>query len=292
VSAGTELVSEFERSRPYLLRVAYSHLGSVDEAEDVVQEAWLRLERAERAEIRDLRAWLATTVARLAIDALTSARARRERYVGTWLPEPLVESADERADPGDRVTLDESVSMALLVVLESLTPSERSAFLLHDVFGYSFEQVAGIVGRSPQAARQLAARARRHVEAARPRYPATAEQQRELVEAFLAAASGGDVGALLGLLDPEVEFRSDGGGRVPAAGQVLRGAERVAGVLAAMADHYRGAFEAEVVEVNGAPGLLVESDGAVSVVALTVDDGRIRAIDVIRNPDKLHHLAR
>jgi RNA polymerase sigma-70 factor, ECF subfamily len=291
MSVAGELASEFERLRPYLLRVAYSHLGSLGEADDVVQEAWLRLERAERAEIRDLRGWLTTVVARLAIDALTSARARREHYVGTWLPEPLV-ATGEGEDLADRVTLDESVSMALLVVLESLTPPERSAFLLHDVFGYSFEQVAGIVGRSPQAARQLAARARRHVEAARPRYPATAAQQRQLLEAFLSAASSGDVEALLALLDPQVEYRSDGGGRVPAAGQVLRGAERVAGVLAAMAAHYRGALEAAVVEVNGAPGLLVEGEGTVSIVALTVDAGRIRAIDVIRNPDKLRHLAR
>jgi len=286
------LVSEFERLRPYLVRVAYSHLGSLGEAEDIVQEAWLRLDRAERAEIRDLRAWLGTTVARLAIDALTSARARREHYVGTWLPEPLVERAGDYVDPEERVTLDESVSMALLVVLESLTPAERSAFLLHDVFGYSFEQVAGIVGRGPQAARQLAARARRRVEAERPRYPATATQQRQLVEAFLTAASGGDITTLLTLLDEEVEFRSDGGGRVPAAGEVLRGSKRVAGVLAAMAGHYTGAFEARIVEVNGAPGLLVESDGIVSVLAFTVDDGRIRAIDLIRNPDKLRHLSR
>jgi RNA polymerase sigma-70 factor (ECF subfamily) len=292
VSSGEGLVSEFERLRPYLLRVAYSHLGSLGEAEDVVQEAWLRLERAQRPGIRDLRAWLSTTVARLAIDALTSARARREHYVGTWLPEPLVLRGGEDEDLADRVTLDESVSMALLVVLESLTPPERSAFLLHDVFGYSFEQVAGIVGRSPQATRQLAARARRHVEAARPRYPATAAEQRQLLEVFLTAASSGDVEALLALLDPEVEYRSDGGGRVPAARQVLRGAERVASALAAMAAHYRGAFETAVVEVNGAPGLLVEGEGTVSVVALTVDAGRIRAIDVIRNPDKLRHLAR
>jgi RNA polymerase sigma-70 factor (ECF subfamily) len=286
------IVAEFERLRPYLLRLAYSHLGSIGEAEDVVQEAWLRLERADRAEIRDLRAWLSATVARLAIDALTSARARRERYVGTWLPEPLVGVAAERDDPADRVTLDESVSLALLVVLESLTPAERSAFLLHDVFGYSFEQVAEIVGRSPEASRQLAARARGRVEDERPRYPATVAQQRELVEAFLAAAIDGDIERLLVLLDPEVEFRSDGGGRVPAAHKILRGVHRVAGVVAAMAGHYEGAFDAALVEVNGAPGLLVESDGTLNVIAFAVSNGRIRAIDVIRNPDKLRHLKR
>ena len=290
MSAENELAAEFEQLRPYLLRVAYSHLGTVGEAEDVVQEAWLRLERTGRAEIRDLRAWLTTVVARLAIDALTSARARREQYVGMWLPEPLVATGRADEDLADRVSLDESVSMALLVVLEALTPPERSAFLLHDVFGYSFEQIADIVGRSPQATRQLAARARRHVEAGRPRFPATAAQQRQLLEAFVSAASSGDIDALLALLDPQVEYRSDGGGRVAAVAQVVRGAERVATMLAAMAAHYRGVVEAAVVEVNGAPGLLVEGGGELSVVALTVDAGRVRAIDVIRNPDKLRHL--
>src|SRR5689334_14687199 len=162
-SPPTTVVSdEFERLRPYLLRVAYSHLGSLAEAEDVVQEAWLRLTRASREEIRDLPAWLTTTVSRLALDALTSARARRERYVGQWLPEPLVTDLGDE-DPAEAAALDESVSMALLLVLERLTPAERTAFLLHDVFGLSFEEVAGVVRRSPAAVRQLASRARHHV---------------------------------------------------------------------------------------------------------------------------------
>lgn len=184
---------EFERLRPYLLRVAYSHLGSACEAEDVVQEAWLRLQRDGEQEIADLRRWLTRVVSRLSIDALTSARARREMYVGTWLPEPIVDDRGTGDDPADRVTLDESVNMALLVVLETLTPAERACFLLHDVFGYPFAEVAEIVGRSPDAVRQLAARARRSVETRRPRNPATAHEQRQLIQAFLQAAAEGDV---------------------------------------------------------------------------------------------------
>jgi len=218
--------SEFERLRPYLLRVAYSHLGTLGEAEDVVQEAWLRLEGADLDEIRDLRAWLTTVVSRIALDALTSARTRRERYVGPWLPEPVVDAGTVSADPVGRVELDESVSMALLIVLESLSPAERSAFLLHDVFGYSFGEVARIVGRTPQATRQLAARARNAVEARRPRYPATEDEQRKAVEAFLTATENGDIATLLELLDPEVTFRSDGGGLVPAARSSHRGRSR------------------------------------------------------------------
>ncbi|MFZ0089329.1 MAG: sigma factor-like helix-turn-helix DNA-binding protein, partial [Solirubrobacteraceae bacterium] len=174
--------------RPYLLRAAYSHLGTLVEAEDVVQEAWLRLERTDRAEIRDVRARLTTVVSGLALDALTSARARREHYVGPWLPEPVIDAHGAVGeDPAGRVDLDESVSLAMLVVLESLSPAERSAFLLHDVFGYSFSEVASVVGRTPQATRQLASRARHAVEARRPRYPATSDEQRRVVEAFLAA---------------------------------------------------------------------------------------------------------
>ncbi|MGH2894420.1 MAG: RNA polymerase sigma factor SigJ, partial [Solirubrobacteraceae bacterium] len=210
-------VAEFDRLRPYLLRVAYSHLGSLSEAEDLVQEAWLRLSRADRGEIRDLRAWLTTVISRLALDALTSARARRERYVGPWLPEPLVRDADNGSDPAQRTDLDEDVSMAMLIVLESLSPAERGAFLLHDVFGYSFEEVARIVDRTPAATRKLAARARAAVESRRPRYPARTEEQREIVQAFLHASQNGDIAGLLALLDPSVTYRSDGGGLVSAA---------------------------------------------------------------------------
>jgi RNA polymerase sigma-70 factor, ECF subfamily len=285
-------LAEFDRLRPYLLRVAYSHLGSLSEAEDLVQEAWLRLGRADRAEIRDLRAWLTTVISRLALDALTSARARRERYVGPWLPEPVVQDGDEGADPAHRADLDEDVSMAMLVVLESLSPAERSAFLLHDVFGYSFEEVAGIVDRTPAAVRKLAARARSAVESRRPRYPARAEEQREIVAAFLDAAQNGDIAGLIELLDPSVTYRSDGGGVVPAARKTFTGAERVARIFTAIAGHYGDLYNGSVITVNGAPGLLLEIGEDRSVIAVTIDAGRVTSLDVMRNPDKLTTLGR
>ena len=284
--------AEFDRLRPYLLRVAYSHLGSLSEAEDLVQEAWLRLTRVDRAEIRDLRAWLTTVISRLALDALTSARARREQYVGPWLPEPLVQDADDSADPAHRTDLDEDVSMAMLIVLESLSPAERSAFLLHDVFGYAFDEVARMVDRTPGAARKLAARARSAVEARRPRYPARADEQREIVQAFLDAAQNGDVAGLVELLDPSVTFRSDGGGTVPAARTVFIGSERVARIFTAMRRHYRDQFTGSVVTINGAPGLLMEIGGGPSVITMTIDRGQITTVDVMRNPDKLTTIGR
>jgi RNA polymerase sigma-70 factor (ECF subfamily) len=274
----------FEALRPRLLRVAYATLGSVSEAEDIVQEAWLRLQRTEPGEVRDLTAWLITVVGRLALDALGSARARRERYVGEWLPEPLVGTAP---DPADRVTLDEEVSLALLRVLEALSPAERTAFVLHDVFGHSFDEVAEAVGRTPQATRQLASRARRHVEAGRPRFPATPDIQARVVGAFATAVSDGDLEALVALLDPDVTMRSDGGGRVTAARHPLHGADRVARALLALARKQQGSGRAGALSVNGDLGLLVEAAGERSVMAFTVDDGRITAIDIVRNPDKL-----
>jgi RNA polymerase sigma-70 factor, ECF subfamily len=287
MSAPDERTAAFEALRPRLVRVAYATLGSVAEAEDVVQEAWLRLQRTAPGEVRDLPAWLTTVVGRLALDAIGSARARRERYVGEWLPEPLVGQAP---DPADRVTLDEEVSLALLRVLESLSPAERTAFVLHDVFGHSFAEVAEAVGRTPQAARQLASRARRHVEAGRPRFPATADEQRELVSAFAAAAADGDVEGLVALLDPEVTMRADGGGRVSAARHPLHGADRVARALIAITRKAGAGGRAALVAVNGLPGLVAEWGGERSVVAFTVDRGRIVAIDIVRNPDKLGHV--
>jgi RNA polymerase sigma-70 factor (ECF subfamily) len=278
------LARAFEANRPRLLRVAYTTTGSLVDAEDCVQEAWLRLRGLDDpGAVRDLAAWLTTTVSRLALDALGSARARRERYVGTWLPEPLVEARSH--DPADRVTLDESVSMALLVVLEQLSPAERTAFVLHDVFSVPFSEVAEVVGRSPAAVRQLASRARRQVEGERRRAPATAAEQRELVHAFTAACEDGDMQGLVELLDPDVVLRSDGGGKVATLPHIVRGATRVASALL----HYsQSPFDARPAEVNGAPGLVVrDDDGVLTVIAFTVDAGRITAIDGVRNPDKL-----
>ncbi|GLY82451.1 RNA polymerase sigma factor SigJ [Actinoallomurus iriomotensis] len=282
-AAEETLARAFERQRPRLLRVAYATTGSLAEAEDCVQEAWLRLRGVpDPLAIRDLPSWLTRTVGRLALDALGSARARRERYVGTWLPEPLVESGD----PAERVTLDESVSMALLVVLEQLTPAERTAFLLHDVFGLPFEEVAAVVGRTPAAVRQLASRARRHVERGLPRFPPTHDEQAALVAAFAEACRDGDLKRLITLLDPDVVVRGDGGGRVSALPEPVRGVEDVARWLLAFTR--RPPRRVRTTLVNGAVGLVLEdADGVRSVLAATVDAGRITALDVVRNPDKL-----
>lgn len=284
-----ELAAGFESLRPQLTRVAYGILGSLTEAEDVVQEAWLRLGRTDAAAIEDLRAWLTTVVGRLALDALGSARRRRESYVGEWLPEPLVEEYDGEEDP----TLDESVSAALMVVLERLSPAERTAFLLHDVFDLPFEKVAAVVGRSPAAVRRLASRARAHVEAGKPRFPADRDEEARILAAFVTAWQEGDHEALLGLLDPGAIMRSDGGGRVPSAGKPLLGAERIVRALVALArsaDRRGEEPRGRVVRVNGAAGLLVHDSYSTSVVSLTIDAGRIAAIDIVRNPEKLRGL--
>jgi RNA polymerase sigma-70 factor (ECF subfamily) len=284
----TELAGEFEQLRPQMTRVAYGILGSLGEAEDVVQEAWLRLQRADVEQIEDLRAWLTTVVGRLALDALGTARRRRENYVGEWLPEPVVEELGE--DP----TLDEAVSTALLVVLERLSPAERTAFLLHDVFELPFPQVAEAVGRSPAAVRQLAARARAHVESGKPRFPASSEVEDEVAAAFALAWQEGDLEQLLGLLDPDVVLRADGGGRVPTSAKSLRGARRIAQMLVGLS---RASVKAgrggrgRLARVNGATGVVVEEGETTSVYSLTLDAGRIVAIDVVRNPEKLGHLA-
>ncbi len=280
------LLREFTANRAHLARVAYATLGSLTEAEDCVQEAWLRLQRqADPDTIQNVAAWLTTTVSRIALDTLGSARARRERYVGPWLPEPLVQDI-EAADPADRVTLDESVSMALLVVLERLSAAERTAFLLSDIFGMSSDEIGEVVGRSPAAVRQLASRARKHVEDGRPRFPPTTAEQRELVTAFAAACSDGNLESLVTLLDPEVVWRSDGGGKVAIWGRIEHG---IAAVLrGAKALTRRPPRAVRMALVNGAPGLVVtDLDGILTVASFTVDAGRIVAIDVIRNPDKL-----
>jgi RNA polymerase sigma-70 factor, ECF subfamily len=280
----SDRAAEFEALRPDLVSIAYATLGSRMEAEDVVQEAWLRLQRSGGDDIRDLRAWLVRVVGRLALDALGSARARRERYVGEWLPEPVVAI---EADPAERVTLDEAASLGLLRVLERLTPAERCAFVLHEVFGLAFGEVADVVGRSPAAVRQLASRARRRVREAAPRFPASAQEQRRVVTAFALAVQRGDLATLLTVLDPDVVLRSDGGGLVTAARHPLVGADRVGRAVIALMRKQGARARGARVRVNGTPGLLVEAGPDRSVVSFTVDGGRIVAIDIVRNPEKL-----
>ena len=302
-----QLAQAFEAERPYLRRLAYGTLGSLAEADDVVQDAWLRLERADASEIRDLRRWLTTVVGRLALDALGSARSRRERYVGPWLPEPFVEGGADSVtlagaggaarelseDPAERASIDERVTTALLVVLERLSPAERTAFVMHDVFGLPFEEVAEVVGRTPAAVRQLASRARRHVDDGTPRFPASREDHAEVVVAFAAAWEAGDVEGLVRTLDPDVVFRSDGGGKVNAVLVPRHGVEQVAETFMGFVranERMRRTVRAGLLDVNGLPGLLLYDGELLSVASFTIDAGHIVAIDIVRNPDKLRHI--
>ena len=287
MSPRAALADRFAAARPRLLRLAYSQLGDLGEAEDVVQEAWLRLERAGAESVEDLDAWLTTVVGRLALDALRSARARRERYVGPWLPEPLVSNCS--GDPAERVTLDESVSYALLAVLEQLSPAERTAFVLHDIFDVPFGEVAETVGRSPQAVRQLASRARRHVAGHSPRFDASPDEHDRAVRAFAHAVAQGDLDCLLAVLDPDVVWTSDGGGRATASRAPISGARRVGRAWVALGR--TAAEQATLIELNGRLGLLLPgTDGHRSVLSFQVDGGRIVRIDVVRNPEKLRRV--
>jgi RNA polymerase sigma-70 factor (ECF subfamily) len=279
------IAERFTQSRPRLLRLAYSELGDLGEAEDVVQEAWLRLERTDAEAIENLEGWLTTVVARLALDRLRSARVRRETYVGPWLPEPFVSE-----DPADRVTLDESVSYALLTVLEQLSPAERTAFLLHDVFEVPFGEVADVVGRTPEAVRQLASRARRHVKSERPRFAASRDEHDRAVRAFAEAVAEGDLEGLVAVLDPDVIWTSDGGGIATAARRPLHGGARVARAWAAFSARF--VHEPTEIQLNGRLGLVLPSaDGHRAAVSFVVSDGRITRIDAVRNPEKLRRLS-
>ena len=283
-----------EQLRPAAFAIAYRMLGSVAEAEDVVQEALLRLHTAlERGEhISSPRAYVATVATRLAIDELRSARARREAYVGDWLPEPLI-TADDPADPAKQAEMADSLSMAFLALLERLSPEQRAALLLHDVFDYGYGEVADIVGTSEQNARQLATRARRHVSQSRPRFETTEEQQRELGRRFFRAAREGDLAGLEALLAPDVQLRGDGGGKAPALARALQGRSRVARTLKAwLLQAGRMDLTITETEINSAPGALVrDPDGnIVSVLALEISGGQVVAIDGVVNPDKLRHL--
>lgn len=278
--------------RRHLLDLGYRLLGSLAEAEDVVQATyarWYAMTPDQQAAIRSPGAWLTTVASRICLDQLGSARVRRERYVGEWIPEPLPGEADVAADPGDRVTLDESVSMAFLVVLESMTPAERVAFILHDVFRYSFAEIAEIVGRTPAACRQLASSARRRLgERATPVVPtAPAEQQAEVVRRFKAAWEARDIEALVGLLDPDATSIADGGGLVPAVLEPIEGSDAIAAFYLAVTERLP-AMTLHERTVNGQPGLVAQVDGVVETVyAFQVVGDRVAHIWVVRNPEKL-----
>jgi len=279
------LAQEFEHERRYLRGVAYRLLGSVSQADDAVQEAWIRLDRHDPGGSDGLRGWLTVVVGRICLDMLRSRRSRREEYAGTWLPEPIVSEA--RGDsPENEVVLADSIGLALLVVLEALTPAERIAFVLHDVFGVPFDEIAEIVGRTPATTRQLASRARRRVRAEAPSPDADLAVQGRAVDAFLAAARSGDFEALVRVLDPDVVFRFDGGGTGPLARPPITGAEPVAREI--LSGGARFAPLAERVIVNGAPGAILRAGGRPRyVVGFTVANGHIAAIDLIGDPAKV-----
>jgi RNA polymerase sigma-70 factor (ECF subfamily) len=286
------LLEPFDRHRRLLFTVAYQMLGSVADAEDVVQDAWLRWSAADRGDVADARAYLVQVTSRLALDRLRSARVRRETYVGPWLPEPLL--TETAAGPEDTVELGEQVSLALLVVLETLSPLERAVFVLRDVFGMPVPEVAAALGRSEAAVRQVAHRAREHVEARRPRFDADRRAQREVTERFLAAALGGDVESLLAAMAPGVVLVSDGGGRVKAARRPIEGADKVARFLAAVGP--LGAelpgLRVEVTEVNGAPAVVARTDaGPYMALQLLLVDGLVAQVLYIGNPEKLAGIA-
>ncbi len=295
--------ASFEPYRRRLLGLAYRMLGSMADAKDAVQETYVRWDGADRDEVSDPRAFLMTTTARICLDMLTSARARREEYVGPWLPEPVVDTA--ALAPDSRTELAEDLSIALLLTLDGLSPLERAAFLLHDVFDFSFIEVANTLERSEAACRQLAARARAHVRAARPR-GATEPLARsgeidakhaQLMSAFMAATQSGDLNALTQLLASDARVVTDGGGKVAAALNVVEGADRAARFLVDASRKRPGAwwreeFTVRFATINGLPGIIVDgSEGPVQTAAFEIEGGVIRALYVVRNPDKLRCLA-
>jgi RNA polymerase sigma-70 factor (ECF subfamily) len=282
------VTQRFEDNRPRLRAVAYRMLGSVAEADDAVQEAWLRLSRADADGIENLGGWLTTVTARVCLDMLRSRRARREEPVGVHLPEPILSSAAAGPDPEQEALLADSVGLALLVVLETLTPAERLAFVLHDIFAVPFDEIAPIVDRTPTAARQLASRARRRVQGTPTEPDVDLRRQREVVDAYLAASRAGDFGALLAILDPDVVVRADYGPRSSATGEV-RGAQAAATQAMSFRRFADGARRAVV---NGADGFVVfMPDGRpYAVLGVTVAAGRIVAIDVLADPDRLARL--
>lgn len=277
-----DAAASFDPLRPKLMRVAYRMLGSVADAEDMVQEAFIRWMGADRNAVREPEAFLRRTVTRLCLDQLKSARRQRETYIGPWLPDPVLEEEEK-----------DDVTLPLMLALERLSPLERAAFLLHDVFGLEFEEVAVTIGRDPATCRQLAARARTHVREARPRFPVEKQRGLELAEAFFAASRSGDMNALGAMLAADVSVHADGGGKRPAAMKPIFGFDAVMQVHERLAALFRknGSKLVRVGFVNGLPGFItLEADGELQTTALEIEDGKIAAIYVVRNPDKLKHL--
>jgi RNA polymerase sigma-70 factor (ECF subfamily) len=282
----------FEEHRPVLLGVAYRMLGRVADAEDVVQDAWLRWSAADRSEVREPRAYLVRVTTRLAIDRLRQVKSRGETYVGPWLPEPYVtDFGDTVPDTAEQAVLADSVSLAVLVVMESLSPLERAVFVLREAFGYPYAEIAAMLDRAEPAVRQLAGRARRHVDERRPRYDVDPARRRDLTERFLAAAGGGDLEGLMSLLAPDVRLVGDSGGKSKAPLRVLESADHVGRFLVGVAQKGVPDITWRFLELNGGPAVLVLSGGKPdSVFQLDILDGHIQSVYIIRNPDKLRAL--
>jgi RNA polymerase sigma factor (sigma-70 family) len=284
------MADRFQEHRTHLRAVAYRMLGSLSEADDALQGAWLRLSRSDTNGVRNLGGWLTTLVARECLDLLRARTSRREQPLGVHLPDPIL-SAQDGIDPEQQALLAEGVGLALLVVLDTLTPAERLVFVLHDTFAVPFEEIAPIVGRSPAATRQLASRARRRVQGAAPAPDADLARQREVVDAFFAAAREGDFAALLAVLDPDVVVRADGGAVAVGASRVVRGAAAVAKETLTTGGFARLARLARPALVNGAAGVVMAAGGrVVAVVGFTITDGKIVEIDILADPARLRRL--
>jgi RNA polymerase sigma-70 factor (ECF subfamily) len=291
-------IDDFEEQRPLLFGVAYRMLGSATEAEDIVQEAYLRSRAADLSAVRSLRAYLTTIVTRLCLDQLKSAHARREQYIGPWLPEPIAvtTAATAMSSPERVIQAQESISFAFLVLLERLAPIERAVFLLREVFDYGYDEVANMVGKSQSACRQIFHRARQRLDEARPRYEADREVRRKLTERFIAAATSGDMQGLVSLLATDITVWNDGGGKVAAALNLIRGVQPAARLIMALAANPAYiAYEyasTDFTDVNGEPAAILRNPegGVTNVITFEVVDGRIQQLFVIRNPDKLAHI--
>ncbi|MEU8827097.1 RNA polymerase sigma-70 factor [Streptomyces sp. NPDC048636] len=284
----------FEAHRSVLTGVAYRMLGRVADAEDVVQETWLRWSGTDREQVREPRAFLVRITTRLAIDRLRQITSRRESYVGPWLPEPIATDLGHTVpDAAERALLSETVSLAVLVVLESLSPLERAVFVLREAFGFPYGEIAETLDRSEAAVRQLSGRARRHVEERKPRFEVDQRQRRELTEKFLAASTGGDIEQLLALLAPDARLVGDSGGKAKAPLRVLETADKVGRFLIAVAQQPIEEPELVITEINGGPAVMLYSRGVPdAVMSLDVADGRIQSVYIVRNPDKLASFAR